>query len=1081
MKHSSQIYLWTTLIAAACTDGPVERGDPQPTPELSASEFVSADGIAGQESVDGGLEAASADGDENGFGDAGSRESTRTVEEGDIYRLGPDGRVYNLNSYRGLQIIDVSDPSDPKVEGRARLNGAPVEMYHVGNVLYALMNGAHSYYGNRDDVRAERYQGGLVVAFDVRDPKRPLRLGQARVPGYISTSRLTRGDGEALYVAASNNGKTYVVSFTLRNGSMSKKSELDLGGYVQDIQATTSHLLVASHDWQSNSGRSQVAIVDISDPSGTMVQGATVLAEGRIQTKFNMDVHGSMLRLVSGNSWGNSRNTNHVETFDISDITRPRRLDHETFGDNEDLYATLFMGEKAFFVTYRRVDPFHAFSIASDGKLTERSEFIVSGWNDFFFPVAGGRRLIGIGTDDQNGQTKAVSLYDITHLDNPSPLLVRKDVQMQYSWSEANWEDKAVSVLEDAVSVTTDDGTVETGLVLLPYQGWNRDGRRYETAVQIFTFSETTLTRRGIMKHGSPVRRSFLVEPDTAGNLSEMSLSIYDTAQPDVPRKLGEVELAPYIRTFKPLDNGFGLRVENDQGWYGWNYERPQDDRIEIVRLAGDVENQEPVATLNVPNGSFLFVEGPKLRVLSQTWDDDYGNATVHVRIYDLSDPRNPKLTGELSSRDLSLRPVYAYGYGYGGPEPFMVADCASPYCWGYYGGEAKPNVLSLDDSLVFVEPIHESEKVGEYHVEYRYPVDRYGEDCWDENGPKACSYLVGGISCTTLTANDGTRSPAMCTGSFGRCTQNVDGQTECVEIDPDSVRSEKHEYEHDAIRHWVHYDLKVVDLTSATPQIGPTVSMARADEAVTVLGDGDKVFLNSRRPFRLDSDPRPYVRYYFQEVDLSRPDRPRLGSRINIPGQLLAVDGNRLITRDFLWGRNILESSVNQLELDGGRAYLRGIRRFEDELVQRVVLDGAGLALVSHTSWEAHSGYGFGYGYGRVAVDDVAYYGGGYPDGTTTLTLLDVDRPRLAKLSDVEVDAWAELKEAFPGRALFQVPGGMMVINTSLPTAPYAQAFFPIYGWASSLAVQGDDIYVGAGPYGLYRFDSDTFNLWPR
>ena len=46
----------------------------------------------------------------NAFEDTPDRRGDRTVEEGDIYRVLDAGTILNLNTYRGLQIIDISDP-----------------------------------------------------------------------------------------------------------------------------------------------------------------------------------------------------------------------------------------------------------------------------------------------------------------------------------------------------------------------------------------------------------------------------------------------------------------------------------------------------------------------------------------------------------------------------------------------------------------------------------------------------------------------------------------------------------------------------------------------------------------------------------------------------------------------------------------------------------------------------------------------------------------------------------------------------------------------------------------------------------
>jgi hypothetical protein len=57
-------------------------------------------------------------------------------------------------------------------------------------------------------------------------------------------------------------------------------------------------------------------------------------------------------------------------------------------------------------------------------------------------------------------------------------------------------------------------------------------------------------------------------------------------------------------------------------------------------------------------------------------------------------------------------------------------------------------------------------------------------------------------------------------------------------------------------------------------------------------------------------------------------------------------------------------------------------------------------------------------------------------------------------------------------------VPGGVLIVNVTNPAAPFAQAYFALLGWPRTMVVEGDKLYMPAGPYGIYNFDLDTFNL---
>ncbi|MFZ9889000.1 MAG: beta-propeller domain-containing protein, partial [Myxococcota bacterium] len=533
--------------------------------EVGATSFLSADGAAGQTSSGdrGATDDAGQGGDPSNEaapgapsadGDKVAGDGERSVEEGDIYRVMPGGLIANLNAYRGLQLIDVNDVENPRVIGRLQISGSPVEMYVDGDRVFVLMNNWYGYYGVREELSSlGQWNGGVVAAIDIADPTAPVLVDQQYVKGNIAKSRLTKGNfSRALYIAASAydyyegdggvwnyESHTVVKSFDVADGSITPKSELDLGGYVTDIQATNRALLVARYDWSwdpvdNHQNGTFLSVIDITSPEGEMVEGDEIEVAGYVDNQFRMDLRGDVLRVASGASWGNTT-TNHLETFDASDLGDLSPIDHVTYGDGEQLFGTLFLEDKAFAVTYLRVDPFHAFSITPEGVITEESEFIVSGWNDFFRATYDETRLLGIGVNDESGRSMSVSLYDITNLQNPNPLLARAEVQADYSWSEASWDHRAFSILEDVVSVSATNGATETGLVLLPFSGYLSGEQRYAAAVQIFTFSENTLTRRGLMEHGTQVRRSFAAKQDVTANLSEASLSLFGTADPDQP------------------------------------------------------------------------------------------------------------------------------------------------------------------------------------------------------------------------------------------------------------------------------------------------------------------------------------------------------------------------------------------------------------------------------------------------------------------------------------------------------------------------------------------------------------------
>jgi hypothetical protein len=1044
---------------------PVKPGT-QPTqpgqPLQGATEFVSADDNSGMGTTtpgaanSGAAGAAATAAPPSTPAADGAATSNRMVERGDIYRVLGDQRILNLNSYRGVQVIDISDVSQPRIEGRLAVTGTPVELYVVNDRAIVLLNNWQGYYGSRDDLQVQSVQGGLVLSVDIHDRAHPVLIDQAPVPGNITTSRLTQGDGQAaLYIAATNyNGQAEAVvkSFDVSNGKFIAKSELSLGGYVQDIAATTNLLMVASQDFSQNQGRSQVSVIDISRPDGTMLRGGSVLALGTVQNKFNMDAYKGVLRVVSGANW-NGTLQNHVETFDLRDLQRLAPLDHCTFGNrspngqSEMLYATVFVENRAFFVTYYRRDPFHAFSIDDQGRCAEHNEFIVSGWNDFLSPTLNDTRLIGIGHNDESSTLKlSVSLYDAENLSNPNPLRARADIDLANSYSEATWDDRGFSVLENAVSVKAADGTVETGLVLLPYQGWNQTTQTQVAQVQIFTFSDHTLTKRGSMDHGSSVRRSFMTDASTTANLSEEQLSLFNTADPNAPKELGRVDVAPnYTRVFVFGDYIARLKDRVNNYYYVWAPRNqsvaPPNGQVQIVPRSADPDASAALTAFDVPSGADLVQVG-KLLVSVVTTSNAAASGktpTYHTQlvVHDLSDPTQPKLRGSLETD----RIVPSYG-GYVLP---VATDCFS--CGGGYGYRGTAQHYVVGDSLVFLGTQQHNQSLGHVRVCTQYPPPQ----AWDSSACPA-SYTFGSVTCTTPSAGK-----PRCSGGFNQC----DPKGNCKAIAaPAGVQESCSEY--DQVRYWQSYTFDNVDLRNPdAPSMAPRLELPTNEEGTSVVAAGNTLFVNHRQPYDDKDATLGRVKRFVRAIDFADPQNPQRGEPINIPGDVIAVDGETLYTRDQVWSNNQMRTLLARLTLRDKLAYLQASRMFVDRSVETVKLDGASHILVSSSP----------------ATNYVIYCGGSSsPTPPGKLTILDAQS--LDVSGETNVDAWATFSDAVGGRALFRVSGGLLVFDVQDATKPKAQAYFATLGWPGEILFDGKDITFAAGPYGVYRFDASVFNL---
>ncbi len=494
---------------------------------LGESDFAGPEASSGDAFFDGAPVAGPDRGGEdlNG-GEGGGRE----VVESDIWRLEGD-RMYFFNQYRGLQIIDLTDVNQPQLLGEMELPAAGEQMYLVDAAHAVLLaRNSCSYWSGDAESR--------LVVVDVSDSN-PTEVASVPVKGHIQESRLV---GTALYVTSQvyrNRIDTMegtdeeiwewgsqIVSYDLSNPAFPvEKDSIWVPGYQNVIQATSKFLFVSTQGFGGqNRWRSTLKVIDISQPDGSMKELSEIRPSGRILDKFKIDMHGDVLRLISELQVRPLET--ELETFDLSNPERPVKLGSVTLGKNESLHATRFDGDKAYIVTFFRIDPLWVVDLSDPANPTISGELEVPGWSTYIQPL--GDRLLSIGIDNVEGWRVSVSLFDVADPAKPD-LLSRVPIGTNHSWSEANHDEKAFGWIEEA------------GLILVPFQSYEENS--HSTGVQLIDLEGDTLKKRGVISHTVAPRRSTLKE-DVILSLSGRSLMAVDASDRDQPELLSELNLS---------------------------------------------------------------------------------------------------------------------------------------------------------------------------------------------------------------------------------------------------------------------------------------------------------------------------------------------------------------------------------------------------------------------------------------------------------------------------------------------------------------------------------------------------------
>ena len=544
--------------------------------------------------------AETADADKAGDG------APRDVVESDIWSIHND-TLYFFNTLRGLQVIDLKDKSNPVIRGVLPMPAAGEQMYTLGDdhVILLARDGCN-WWGNN----AESQAIIVNVAGDT-----PTIVGSVPVKGYIQESRLV---GTALYIASQTyitmeainptTGDTYtrweygtqVSSFDLENPAEPvERDSLFYSGYNNDIYATDKFLFVSTAVVQQYY-KTDLRCIDISAPDGTMEEEATIRTAGRVADKFKMRLSGDTLAVVSEEL---NRNTNDnlnrwlttLGTFSLANPSKPEALGELSLAKGERLFATRFDAERVYIVTYERIDPLWIVDLSDPRKPEIKGELEVPGWSTYIQPL--GDRLVSIGVDDtDNSRRVAVSLFDVSDITKPK-LFDKVTMGDRWSWSEAQYDEKAFTVLPHA------------GLILVPYQGHEAGG--YVKNVQIIDLNEKTLKKRGVIEHALQPRRATEYQ-DFILSISGKELLTVDATDRDNPVVKSEVELAWTVDQVIPTGD-YLLQLAKGSNWYFGEQGGPS------IRVASQDDTETALGRVVLPQTAYLSgasVNGDKLYLL---------------------------------------------------------------------------------------------------------------------------------------------------------------------------------------------------------------------------------------------------------------------------------------------------------------------------------------------------------------------------------------------------------------------------------------------------------------------------------
>ncbi len=146
-------------------------------------------------------------------------------------------------------------------------------------------------------------------------------------------------------------------------------------------------------------------------------------APGRILNQFSMDENSNSFRIAT--TKGFQKQTNNVYIFDLNSLQRTGAL--EGLAPGEQIYAVRFLGDRAYMVTFRTVDPLFVLDLADPSNPRVLGELKIPGYSAYLHPYDE-PRIIGIGKEAIDQGDFAITtglkmaLFDVSDVANPKQL-----------------------------------------------------------------------------------------------------------------------------------------------------------------------------------------------------------------------------------------------------------------------------------------------------------------------------------------------------------------------------------------------------------------------------------------------------------------------------------------------------------------------------------------------------------------------------------------------------------------------------------------------------------------------------------
>lgn len=282
----------------------------------------------------------------------------------------------DFNSGTRVYVLDISDKENIEVERNLLFKGGLTTSRKVDGQLYLVMN----------DYTYRRWD----------EPFNPIEIQPVVLEEGEEIARLDC-DEMMYYPGSFDDSRLIVAGFDVEDMD-SDVSLASVVGASGNVYASRENLYVAEYGhgwWKNEEERTVIHRFGLGEDIEYEGKGSV---PGHLLNQFSMDESNGYFRVATtiGDLWDKeNKSTNNVYILD-EDMQQVGEI--EGIAPGEKIYSVRFMGDRAYMVTFKKVDPFFVLDLGDPRNPEILGELKLPGYSDYLHPL-GPDHVIGFGKD----------------------------------------------------------------------------------------------------------------------------------------------------------------------------------------------------------------------------------------------------------------------------------------------------------------------------------------------------------------------------------------------------------------------------------------------------------------------------------------------------------------------------------------------------------------------------------------------------------------------------------------------------------------------------------------------------------